>query len=79
MADSHTAVGHILVDHFRYWRQSRDTVVDEEHLSATAHLEVDGIRYHLAGESGNLRLYGIAVGRRCAHDAHVPRPHEREL
>ncbi len=27
----------------------------------------------------NLGLYGIAVGWRCAHDAHVASPHEREL
>ena len=79
VAYSHPCVGHILVDKLLDVVQSADAVVHEEHLSVAAQLEVDGIGYHLVAEGGQLCGHGIAIWRRCAHDAHVACSHEREL
>ena len=79
MSDSHTRIGHV----FRYERsnlgQVADAVVDEEHLSVARHLEVDSVGYYLMPVHAQLGLHGVAVGRRCAHDAHVACAHQREL
>ena len=75
----HTAVGHAFFYEQFQFGEFRDAVVHEVHLSVAAHLKVDGIGNGIAAEADNLRVYGIPVGWRCAHDAHVPGAHEREL
>ena len=79
MAYRHPAVGHILVDEVGHLLQTVDAAAHEIHLSVAAHLEVDGVCDDLVAKGGQLSLYGIAVGRRRAYDAHVACPHEREL
>ena len=79
MADSHTAVGHILADKLGYFRQTCDAVVDKKHLSVAAHLKVYSIGYYLVAIGAQLGVDGITVGRWRAHDAHVARSHQREL
>ena len=79
VADGYTTIGYILPDELRDMRQTRDAVVDKEHLTATAHLEVDGVSDDLVAERAQLGVDGIAVGRRRAHDAHVAGSHQREL
>ena len=76
MPDGHPAVGHVLVNELGYVRQARDTVVDEVHLSSTAHLEVDGVGNDLMAKRTQFGMDGITVGWRCAHDAHVAGSHQ---
>ena len=79
MTDGHTGIRHIFSDHQSKFRQVTDTVVHEEHLSVSAHLELNGIRNHLFVEGMHLGIDGIAVRRRCLDDTHVACPHQREL
>ena len=77
--DGNAAVRDIFQNKPFYLRQRRYAVVDKEHLSVAAHLEVYGIGNHLMSVCGELGIYWMAVGRRRAHDAHVSRSHKREL
>ena len=79
MTDGHACIRHIFPDHQSQFRQVTDPVVHEEHLSVSAHLELDGIGNHLFVEGMHLGIDGIAVRRRSLYDTHVARPHQREL
>ena len=79
MSDGHAAVRHVLLYESLDLLQIRDAVVDEEHLSVSRHLEVDGIGDEVAAIGSQLRVDGVAVGWGSADDAHVASPHQREL
>ena len=66
-------------DHQGQFGQVTDTVVDEEHLTVPAHLELDGVGNDLLVVGVHLGIDGIAVGRWCLDDAHVASAHQREL
>ena len=56
-----------------------NTVVDEENLSVTTHLEVDGFADDVRIEAFYFRLYRITVGRRCRNATQISSSHQREL
>ena len=76
---AYTAIGDITQNHRFQLRQILNPVVHEEHLSVTAHLEIDGIGDNLLIKSMHLGLYRIAVGRRSLNDRKVARTNQREL
>ena len=79
MTNGHATIGHVLQDEPLDFLEVRDAVVDEEHLAVARHLVVDGIGDEVAAIGAKLRVDGIAVGWRCADDAHIAGSHEREL
>ena len=79
MSDGDACVGDVFADEVCYLGESVDAVVDEEHLSVAAHLEVYGVDNHFFVEGVNLCLHWESVWRRCLYDAHVACSHEREL
>ena len=79
MTDGHACIRHIFPDHQSQFGKVTDPVVHEEHLSVSAHLELDGIGNHLFVEGVHLGIDGIAVGRWCLDDTHVASAHQREL
>ena len=79
VAHSHAAVWHVLQYHVFQLPQIIDAVVDKEHLSVAAHLEVNGIGDDLCREGVYLRLYGVTVWRWSLYDAQVACADEREL
>ena len=54
-------------------------VVDEESLSSTRQLEVDGFAQYVVVEGCHCGKYRVAVGRRSVDCAEVARSHQREL
>ena len=79
MSDGHSSIRHILLNEQRQFRQVTDPVVDEEHLSVTAHLELNGLSNDLTVEGMHLGMDGIAVGRWCLDNTHVTGSHQGEL
>ena len=79
VSHSYSAIRHMLTNQLSQLGQLADAVVDEEHLSASAHLELDGFSNDFGTELAKLRLDGIAVGGRRLDDAQVPRSHQGEL
>ena len=79
MPDSYAAVWHQFLDEHFQLGQFGDTVADEEHLTVTAHLKIDGIGNHRLVEGDDLGLDRITVRRRCTHDTHIAGSHQREL
>ena len=76
VTDGYAAIGYVFPDDIGNMVQSLDVIVDKEDLTVARHLKVDGISNDFAAELCQFRLYGIAVGRRSAHDAHVACPHQ---
>ena len=66
-------------DHLLQLLQVVDAVVHEEHLTVSAHLEINGLSHNLGREGMYLSLNGITVGRRRLDDAQVTGTHQREL
>ena len=79
MPDSYAAVWHQFLDEQFQLGQFGDTVADEEHLTVTAHLKIDGIGNHRLVEGDYLGLDRITVRWRCTHDTHIAGSHQREL
>ncbi len=79
MTYANAAVGYVSLYQCLQLLQVGNAVVDEEHLSVAAHLEVHGIGNNLLIEDMQFGLYGIAVGWRRLYDGQVACSHEREL
>src|SRR5690554_1649069 len=75
----HASIRHQALDHPRHFMDVFDLVVDEKHLSTSIDLVRDGVADHVFPESVQFGTNGVAVGRRSADDAHVPRSHHRKL
>ena len=67
------------MNHLLQFVQVADFIVDDEHLSVPAHLEVDRLSEYLWRESVYLRLDWIAVRGWCLDDGQIPGAHQREL
>ena len=79
MSDTDTAVGNVPLYHGLQLKQIGNTVIHEEYLPVTAHLEIDGVGNDFLVEGVHFRLDGITVGWRCLDDAQVARTHQRKL
>ena len=79
VSDTDTAVGNVPLYHGLQLKQIGNTVIHEEYLPVTAHLEIDGVGNDFLVEGVHFRLDGIAVRRRCLDDAQVARTHQRKL
>ena len=79
VSDTDAGIGDVAMNHIGQFAQIAYAVVDNEDLSATAHLEIDGIDKHLFVIGVHLCLNGIAIGRRRLNDTEVACPHQREL
>jgi hypothetical protein len=66
-------------DEARHLCDVLDAIVDEEHLTTTAHLVLDRIADQLLVEAVQLGDHRMAVGRRCAEHREVAGTHKREL
>ena len=79
MSDGYATVWHQFFNEQFQLGQFGDTVADEEHLTITAHLKIDGIGNHRLVEGDYLGLNRITVRWRCTHDTHIAGSHQREL
>ena len=79
MSDAHPAIGNVAQNQGLQFLQVLDAVVHEEHLSVSAHLEIDGLGDDFLVERMYLRLDGITVGRWCLDNRQIPGSHQREL
>ena len=79
MTDGNAAVWHQFLDEQFQLSQFDDTVTDEEHLTITTHLKIDGISDHRLVEGDHLGLDRITVRRWRTHDTHIAGSHQREL
>ncbi len=64
--------GALFPEHFGEFRQGSYPVVNKKHLTAPVYFIIDGISYGFFIKSHAFCMYRLAVGRRCAHDRHIP-------
>ena len=64
VSDTDSAVGNVPLYHGLQLKQIGNTVIHEEYLPVTAHLEIDGVGNDFLVEGVHFRLDGIAVRRR---------------
>ena len=75
----HACVGHQAVHHLLEVCESVDVIVNDEYLSVSRHLEVDGFAHYVVVERVHRGEYGVAVGGWCGDCAQVASAHQREL
>ena len=75
----YACVRHVLIDNLLDALQVVDARIDEVHLTIARQLEVDGVGNDFGAEGVNLRLDGVAVGRRRLDNAQVAGTNQREL
>ena len=79
MGYSDTASWYVTRNEVMYIHDVLHSVMDEEDLTVSSHLEEDGFADELTVEGAELSLYRIAVGRRRVDDTEVAGAHHREL
>ena len=79
MPHGNTGIGHLSTYQRLHLVDVLDAVIDEEHLSVTAHLEINGFPDDVRVEPFHLCLHRIAVRWRSRDARQVSCAHQREL